>query len=63
MEDVIAGLPPSQKEVITLRDIEGWSAREVCNILEISETNQRSHLPRCFFRDPDGHLLEISEVT
>ena len=46
IEDVIAGLPPSQREVITLRDIEGWSAREVCNVLEISETNQRVLLHR-----------------
>ena len=46
IEDVITRLPPNQKEVITLRDIEGWSAREVCNVLEISETNQRVLLHR-----------------
>lgn len=46
IEDAITGLPPSQKEVITLRDIEGWSSREVCNVLEISETNQRVLLHR-----------------
>ncbi len=39
-------LPTNQREVITLRDIEGWSAAEVCNILEISETNQRVLLHR-----------------
>lgn len=43
---VIATLPPSQQEVITLRDIEGWSAEEVCNVLNISETNQRVLLHR-----------------
>jgi Putative zinc-finger len=30
-----------QRRVITLRDVEGWSAKEVCNVLELSETNQR----------------------
>jgi RNA polymerase sigma-70 factor (ECF subfamily) len=39
-------LPPSQREVITLRDVEGWSSSEVCNVLEITETNQRVLLHR-----------------
>jgi len=43
---VIAGLPPAQRQVITLRDIEGWSAEEVCNALDVSETNQRVLLHR-----------------
>lgn len=42
----IAALPPTQREVITLRDIDGWSSEEVCNILEITETNQRVLLHR-----------------
>ena len=42
----IDSLPPSQREVVTLRDSEGWSAEEVCNILQISETNQRVLLHR-----------------
>ena len=46
VERAIADLPPSQREVITLRDIEGWSASEVCNVLEITETNQRVLLHR-----------------
>jgi RNA polymerase sigma-70 factor (ECF subfamily) len=32
--------------VITLRDVEGWSAEEVCNVLDLSETNQRVVLHR-----------------
>jgi RNA polymerase sigma-70 factor, ECF subfamily len=42
----IEGLPPNQREVITLRDVEGWTSEEVCNTLEISETNQRVLLHR-----------------
>ena len=42
----IERLPPSQRTVITLRDVEGWSADEVCNALELSETNQRVLLHR-----------------
>jgi RNA polymerase sigma-70 factor, ECF subfamily len=43
---VIDSLPPAQREVIRLRDIEGWSSEEVCSLLEISEANQRVLLHR-----------------
>jgi RNA polymerase sigma-70 factor (ECF subfamily) len=42
----IAALPPVQRTVITLRDVEGWSADEVRNVLDISETNVRVLLHR-----------------
>lgn len=42
----IGSLPPSQQEVITLRDIEGWSSSEVCALLGLSEVNQRVLLHR-----------------
>ncbi len=42
----IESLPPAQREVITLRDLEGWPAAEICNALEITETNQRVLLHR-----------------
>jgi RNA polymerase sigma-70 factor (ECF subfamily) len=46
VREAIAQLPPAQRAVITLRDIEGWESSEVCNALEISETNQRVLLHR-----------------
>jgi RNA polymerase sigma-70 factor (ECF subfamily) len=44
--DAIEGLPEAQREVIRLRDVEGWSAAEVANALEISDGNQRVLLHR-----------------
>jgi RNA polymerase sigma-70 factor, ECF subfamily len=46
VDRAIADLPPAQREVITLRDVQGWTAEEVCNVLEITETNQRVLLHR-----------------
>jgi RNA polymerase sigma-70 factor (ECF subfamily) len=42
----IAALPPRQREVITLRDLQGLPAEEARNALGISETNQRVLLHR-----------------
>ena len=42
----IERLPTNQRSVITLRDIEGWDAPDVCAALEISEANQRVLLHR-----------------
>jgi RNA polymerase sigma-70 factor (ECF subfamily) len=46
LEEAVAQLPEQQRAVITLRDIEGWTAAEVCNALGIGETNQRVLLHR-----------------
>src|SRR5690242_13743701 len=46
IERAIEALPPTQRAVISLRDIEGWGADEVCNALTLSETNQRVLLHR-----------------
>lgn len=46
IEEAIGVLPPGQRAVITLRDIEGVDPAEVCNMLQITETNQRVLLHR-----------------
>lgn len=46
IEQAISALPPGQRQVITLRDVEEWPSEHVCNVLEISETNQRVLLHR-----------------
>lgn len=46
IQQAINTLPEGQKMVITLRDIEELPSQEICNILGISETNQRVMLHR-----------------
>ncbi|WP_447968213.1 RNA polymerase sigma factor [Nitrospira sp. M1] len=46
IEQAIAALPQTQRQVITLRDLEGVSSEEVCNIMGVTETNQRVLLHR-----------------
>ena len=46
IEAAIARLPESQRQVITLRDVDGWSSEEVCDLLELTEVNQRVLLHR-----------------
>jgi len=44
--DALAALAPGQRAVMTLRDVEGWTAAEVCNVLGMSDGNQRVLLHR-----------------
>ena len=46
VRDAIAALPPRLREVMTLRDVAGWSARDVAEALGISDENQRVRLHR-----------------
>ncbi len=46
MEKAIEVLPPAQRQVLVLRDVEGLNSEEVCNVMGISETNQRVLLHR-----------------
>jgi RNA polymerase sigma-70 factor, ECF subfamily len=42
----MAALPPMQRIVMIMRDVEGWEAPEICHALDISESNQRVLLHR-----------------
>lgn len=56
----IERLPPGQRAVITLRDVEGSDAEEACAILQISEANQRVLLHRAraaVRRALEAHML------
>lgn len=44
--DAIETLPPAQREVLVLRDLDGLAATEVCNILGLTDTHQRVLLHR-----------------
>ncbi len=46
IQRAITTLPLNQRAVITLRDMEGWTADEVCHVLELSVANQRVLLHR-----------------
>jgi RNA polymerase sigma-70 factor (ECF subfamily) len=56
IEQAIAALPEAQREVITLRDIEGLEAGEICNLLGVTLSNQRVLLHRA--RAKVGQALE-----
>ena len=43
---LVAGLPPAQREVFTLRDVEGFSTEEVNSVLQVTANNQRVLLHR-----------------
>ena len=46
LKDAIAVLPEMQRRVIELRDVTGSSSQEVCDLLGLSEANQRVLLHR-----------------
>jgi RNA polymerase sigma-70 factor, ECF subfamily len=46
VRDAIAALPPAQRAVIGLRDVEGWTSEETRAALDLSEGNQRVLLHR-----------------
>lgn len=46
IKDTIAALPEKQRAVITLHDIEGFGFDEICNILDVSQSNVRVLLHR-----------------
>lgn len=46
IEQTIADLPENQKAILIMADIEGLDMPEICNILEVSESNSRVLLHR-----------------
>ena len=59
-------LPPSQRAVITMRDVEGFEASEACEALGLSEANQRVLLHRArasVRRSLEGYLQDGSEPS
>jgi RNA polymerase sigma-70 factor (ECF subfamily) len=46
VDAAIESLPPNQQTVMRLRDVEGWTAQDVCNVLGITDSNQRVLLHR-----------------
>lgn len=46
LRQALAGLPERQRVVVGLRDVEGLDSEDVCQLLEISEGNQRVLLHR-----------------
>jgi RNA polymerase sigma-70 factor (ECF subfamily) len=61
LRQAVDGLSPDQRAVITLRDLVGLSATEVCDLLELTDANQRVLLHRARARVRTA-LLPLMEV-
>jgi RNA polymerase sigma-70 factor, ECF subfamily len=61
----VAALPPAQREVMILRDLHGWTAPETCNVMGLSDTNQRVllHRARSQVRKAIEDYLGATETT
>lgn len=64
IEQAIERLPLDQREVISLRDIEGWSSGEVSTLLGLSENHQRDllHHARTFVRQVVDEYFDAKAV-
>ncbi len=55
-------LPPRQRDVVMLRDVDGLTSEEVCHVLDISEGNQRVLLHRGRSRLRQALETELGEA-
>lgn len=46
IQSALDELPPRQRQVVLLRDVDGLTSGEVCDVLELTEANQRVLLHR-----------------
>jgi RNA polymerase sigma-70 factor, ECF subfamily len=58
----IEALPQLQQRVIVLRDVEGWPSEEVCELLGLSEGNQRVLLHRARSKVRQALETELDSV-
>ena len=65
INDAIAQLPPAQREVLVLRDLDGMAAADACNILGVTDTHQRVllHRARARVRGALERYLDGSKAT
>ena len=65
MLDAIAALPGGQREVLVLRDLEGLTGTETCDVLGLTGTNQRVllHRARAGVRNALERYFDATEVT
>jgi RNA polymerase sigma-70 factor (ECF subfamily) len=63
--DAVAELPSAQREVLALRDLGGLTATETCNVLGLTDTNQRVllHRARSRVRLAIERYLDATEPT
>lgn len=61
----IAVLPPRQRAVISLRDVHGWDPAEVCDVLDLTEGNQRVllHRARAAVRAALARALTAQDIS
>lgn len=60
IQEAIDSLPPAQRAVVLLRDGQSLSSREVCDVLGLTEANQRVllHRGRCRVRATIGDYVD-----